>query len=164
MRGRTISSLRCSATFRAAAGAQRLSVACDPGPWWMRCLCRWGPGASIRFMRAVGAPSRRRSCCARCLLQVLYTVRSERPADGTAGLQPAVSVVCGFEHGRPDVGRDGVHQEPRAVAEGQDRPGLLPEGGWSKRASPEPAVGRALHGRWNLDRSVGGAEEFSAQR
>ena len=34
------------------------------------------------------------------LLQVLYTVRSERHADGATRLQPAVSLVCGDGYGR----------------------------------------------------------------
>ena len=33
------------------------------------------------------------------LLQVLYTVRNERQPDGAVGLQPAVPLVRGAEHG-----------------------------------------------------------------
>src|SRR5438093_7543582 len=40
------------------------------------------------------------------------------PADGGVGLQLAVPVVCGLEHGRSGLGRHGVLQEPGAVAEG----------------------------------------------
>ena len=32
------------------------------------------------------------------LLQVFYSIRSERLADGAIGVQPAVSLVCGVEH------------------------------------------------------------------
>src|SRR5215471_21609148 len=35
-------------------------------------------------------------------------------ADGAAGLQLAVSLVCRAGNGRADLGRDGVHEEPRA--------------------------------------------------
>ena len=37
-------------------------------------------------------------------------------ADGAVGLQPAVPLVCGAEHGRSGVGADGVHQESGAAA------------------------------------------------
>jgi hypothetical protein len=41
-------------------------------------------------------------------------------AHGATGLQLAVPLVRGLEDGRPDVGCDGIHQEPRAtVTSGQ---------------------------------------------
>jgi hypothetical protein len=50
------------------------------------------------------------------LLQVLYSVRSERQLME----QLAVSLVCQAGNGRVDLGRDGVHEEPRASGEGRD--------------------------------------------
>src|SRR6476659_7998733 len=41
------------------------------------------------------------------LLQVLYTVRSER-VNGTTGVQPALPLVRGAEYGRSCVGSDSV--------------------------------------------------------
>jgi len=51
------------------------------------------------------------------LLQVLYSVRSERLADGAAGLQPAVSVVRGAVDGRYGVASDDLHEEPGSAAQ-----------------------------------------------
>ena len=50
------------------------------------------------------------------LLQVLYTIRSERLLMEQTRLQPVVPVVCGAEHGRCGVGADGVQQEPGPTA------------------------------------------------
>ena len=47
------------------------------------------------------------------LLQVLYTVRSERLFDGAARLQLPVSLVCGAQHRRPGMGRDRLSPENR---------------------------------------------------
>src|SRR5665213_1003820 len=44
---------------------------------------------------------------------------------GATGLQHAVPLVRGAEHGRPHLGRDGVYQEPRAAAERRHRASLL---------------------------------------
>ena len=41
------------------------------------------------------------------------------PAYGAVGVQPSVPVVCGAGDRRPGVGRDGVHEEPRASAGGR---------------------------------------------
>jgi hypothetical protein len=49
-------------------------------------------------------------------------------AHGAIGLHLAVPLVRGLEDGRPDVGCDGIHQEPRATAEGPYRPGVLRKG------------------------------------
>src|SRR5262245_45144817 len=50
------------------------------------------------------------------LLQVLYSVRSERMLIGSTGLQPVVPVVRGSEYGRRDLGCHGVYEEPPAPA------------------------------------------------
>src|SRR5664280_1919434 len=50
------------------------------------------------------------------LLQVLYFGAQRAHVDGATGLQPAVPLVRGIEHGRRDLGCDGVHQEPPASA------------------------------------------------
>src|SRR5207253_4785862 len=54
------------------------------------------------------------------LLQILF--HSERaPADGAAGLQPAVSLVRGPRDGRADLGHDGLYQEQGSAADSGDR-------------------------------------------
>src|SRR5215510_3339856 len=45
------------------------------------------------------------------LLQMLYSIRSERVADGRDRLQRVVPLVYRIELGRRGVGRDGVQQE-----------------------------------------------------
>ena len=49
------------------------------------------------------------------LLQVLYSIRSERLLVEQPGLQPFVPVVRGAVDGRGDVGPLDVHEEPGAV-------------------------------------------------
>jgi transposase len=44
------------------------------------------------------------------LLQIFYSIRSERLLDGAAGLQPAVSLVRRHGHGRTDLGPDRVQK------------------------------------------------------
>ena len=62
------------------------------------------------------------------LLQVLYTVRSERLLMGATRLQLPVSLVCGAQHRRPGLGRDGLHEEPGALAGGRGSTGLFQRG------------------------------------
>lgn len=52
------------------------------------------------------------------LLQMLYSVRSERLLMGEIRLQHFVPLVRGAEPGREDVGRDHLHQESRPLAGG----------------------------------------------
>ena len=62
------------------------------------------------------------------LLQVFYSVRSERLAGRADRLQPAVSLVRGPGHGRCGVEPCGVLQEPRPVADlAMWRSGSLPK-------------------------------------
>src|ERR1700751_5739992 len=49
------------------------------------------------------------------LLQMLYSIRSERLLMGRDGLQPAVPLVRGAERGRWSLGCDHLHQEPRPI-------------------------------------------------
>jgi len=49
---------------------------------------------------------RQRSCCEPLLLQVLYTVRSERMLMEQLGIQPASSMVCWAEHGPNRMGAE----------------------------------------------------------
>src|SRR5215471_695595 len=50
------------------------------------------------------------------LIQMLYSVRSERLLNGGDRLQRAVPMVCGDEPGRAGVGRHRVHQESGSLA------------------------------------------------
>ena len=58
------------------------------------------------------------------LLQVLYTVRSERLLMEESRLQPAVPVVRRVAHGRPGLAPDDVYEEPGPVAGRRSRRGL----------------------------------------
>ena len=49
--------------------------------------------------------------------------------DGAARLQLPVSLVCGAQHRRSGLGRDGLHQEPGALAGGRGGAGLFQRGG-----------------------------------
>ena len=96
------------------------------------------------------------------LLQVLYSVRSERMLMEQLRVQPAVSVVCRPRHGRRRVGADDLHQESGSAARGRHRARLLRR---RRRAGPRPppAVGRALHRRRHAAGGVGRPEEFQAE-
>src|SRR5712692_7458663 len=60
------------------------------------------------------------------------------------------------------MGRDGVHQEPGAVAGGRDRRSVFRAGGGAG-AGEGVAFGRTLHGGRDAGASLGGAEEFSSE-
>ena len=59
------------------------------------------------------------------LLQTLYSIAQRAPADGGAGLQRAVSVVCRAQDGRCGVGGDDVYQESGPTARRRHRRRLL---------------------------------------
>src|SRR5208282_1897056 len=84
-------------------------------------------------------------------------------ADGADGVQPAVPLVRGDVDERRSVASDGVQQKSRPVAGRRDRRRVFP-GGVAPGTPQTAVVGRALHGGWNADRSLGGAEEFPTQR
>jgi len=63
------------------------------------------------------------------LLQVLYTIRSERLLMEQLDYNLLFPLVRRPGDGRPGLERDGVHQEPRAAARGGDRPRVLRPGG-----------------------------------
>src|ERR1039457_4555142 len=68
--------------------------------------------------------------------------------DGRTQLQPAVPLVRGLEHGRLRLGRDRVHQEPRAVARWGHCRSLLPIRA-PAGAGAESALSRALYRGWD---------------
>jgi hypothetical protein len=63
------------------------------------------------------------------LLQVLYTIRSERMLIEPLDYKPFVPVVRGAEQGRCSVGPYGVHQEPRPASESRGSKAVLRFGG-----------------------------------
>jgi len=77
MRGRTISRLRCSATFRRSSGClgSPLRALRGDGGCGARAV---GTRPSMRYTRAAGAPRCTGEIVHALLLQVLCTVRSER--------------------------------------------------------------------------------------
>src|SRR5262249_31864581 len=96
------------------------------------------------------------------LLQMLYSIRSERVADGRDRLQRVVPLVYRIELGRRGVGRDGVQQEPRSLAGSQGGQGV--SGACrGAGASQGPDLGRAFHGGRHAAGGVGGGEEFSSK-
>ncbi len=84
------------------------------------------------------------------------------PADGAAGLQPAVPLVRRAVDGRAGVGRDGLFEEPGSAGGRRDH-GMLPAGGAAQRAGAGAAVGRSLLGRRHADRCLGVDEELPGQ-
>jgi hypothetical protein len=62
------------------------------------------------------------------LLQVLYTIRSERLLMEELDYITVVPLVCGLEHGRCGLGCDGVFEESGATAERAGGRGLFPRG------------------------------------
>src|ERR1700730_18669510 len=83
-------------------------------------------------------------------------------ADGTARLQPSVSLVRRACPRRSCVERDDLHQEPRTAA-ARRRVSEVHDEASAPLASEATLVGRTFLGRWNPDRSLGLAEEFSGQ-
>src|ERR687892_105517 len=80
------------------------------------------------------------------LLQIFYSIRSERLLMEQLDLQPVVSLVCRDGDGdrRAGLGSDRLYEESRPVVEPSDRAELLP----TRRDSRAGAdVRRALHGR-----------------
>ena len=66
--------------------------------------------------RWVGRRFRRSSLLRALLLQMLYTIRSERLLMEQLDYNLSVSLVCRARHGRSGVGRDDLHQESRSPA------------------------------------------------
>jgi Transposase domain (DUF772). len=67
------------------------------------------------------------------LLQMLYSVRSERLLIEEIDYNIFVSLVRGAEFGRCGVGCHGVHQEPRPFAGGRSGQGVSGAGGGASR-------------------------------
>jgi len=93
------------------------------------------------------------------LLQMLYSIRSERLLMEEMDLQPAVPLVCGAECGRCRLGRDRVHQESRPLAGGGCGPGVSGAGGRAS-AGEGSDLGRAFHGGRRAAGSLAGAKSF----
>jgi hypothetical protein len=85
------------------------------------------------------------------------------PADGAARVQSAVPLVCRSVTGRRDLGRNRVHQKPRAPDRGGHRDQV--HGRSAQPGTGEGAVvERSFLGRWDADRGVGQHEELPPQR
>src|SRR6516165_12062914 len=101
------------------AGGQGSSAAGDPRDR----QCRAGdPVAGIReALRAAGtAVDRAGEAAAGAVPASILLGALGAAADGAAGLQLAVWLVCRAGNGRADLGRDGVHEEPRESGGGRD--------------------------------------------
>ncbi len=82
------------------------------------------------------------------LLQAFYTIRSERQLMEQMDYNLLFRWFVGLAMDAADLGRDGVHQEPRAPA-GRRYRCKVPLGGAGPAACPGAAVGRAFLGRWH---------------
>jgi Transposase domain (DUF772)/Phage integrase, N-terminal SAM-like domain len=95
------------------------------------------------------------------LLQMLYSVRSERLLVEEIDYNILFRWFVGLNLDDEVWDSHGVHQEPRPFARGRSGQGVSDAGcGASTRAGM--GVGRALHGRWKFAGSLGQREEFSA--
>ena len=98
------------------------------------------------------------------LLQAFYTVRSERPADGAAGVRSAVPLVCRARYRRSGLEPFCVLEEPGAAFGGGDCCPVPHVHSRSQGRDPEASVRRALLGRaGTLVEDLGEPEELQAQ-
>ena len=98
------------------------------------------------------------TCCA-LLLQVLYSIRSERmliePLEYHLLFRWFVGLAMDAAVRTPTT----FTKNREAAARRRRRPGVF-RGRRGASAGAPPAVGRALYGRWHAARGVGGPEEF----
>src|SRR5579872_3392714 len=122
-------------------------------------------GLSPRFARMYakrGRPSIAPEKLLRALLlQVLYTIRSERQLMEQLDYNILYRWFVGLDLD-DGVGRDGVHEEPRAAIKEPGGRGIF-RAGIEASAQSALAFGRAFHGGWHADRSLGRTEKFSTQ-
>jgi hypothetical protein len=97
------------------------------------------------------------------LLQMFFSVRSERLLMEEIDLQHPVPLVRWPELGRACLGRNDVYEEPRPIAGSGGGEGVSGSGGGACTRGGSD-FRRALYGRWNASGSVGKPEEFPAQR
>ena len=90
------------------------------------------------------------------LLQVFYTIRSERLLMEQLDYNLLFRWFVGMDMDEP-IGPDRLQQEPRSVAESGGRAQFLPPRG---RSGAGADVGRALHGRRHADRSRASQKSF----
>src|SRR5216684_819869 len=95
------------------------------------------------------------------LLQVLYTVRSERMLMEQLDYNLLFRWFVGLNI-RSGVGCNRLHQKSRAALARRNCPDLLCRGAGAG-PPPRPALDRALHGRRHADRSVGESQKLQAQ-
>src|SRR6266568_2846213 len=91
------------------------------------------------------------------LLQVFYSVRSERLLVEQIDYNLLFPLVCGPWHGRRGVEPCCVFQEPRPVADFRCGAAVLCR---SEQAGQAVYERRAFHGGWHADSSLGFAEEL----
>ena len=97
------------------------------------------------------------------LLQVLYTIRSERQLMEQLDYNLLYRWFVGLNMDDPMWDVTVFTKNRERLVERRHRAGVFP-GRAGAGARAEPAVGRALHRGRDPDRGVGGTEEFSAQR
>ena len=144
------------------AGSEGSSVATDPSH------CRRGTDGSVARFRAAlrqvrPAVDPAREIASRSAAAGLLFGALGGAVDGATRLQSAVPLVCWAVVGHRGVGRECVHQEPRAPDRGRHCSQVHGRGS-EPGAGQSAAVGRPFLGRRHADRGVGEHEELSSQR
>ena len=120
--------------------------------------------ASARLYAKRGRPSIAPEKLLRALLlQVLYTIRSERQLMEQLDYNLLYRWFVGLNMDDAMWDVTVFTKNRERLAERRHRAGVLRAGAGTGAGATESAVGRALHGGRDADRSVGGTEEFSAQ-
>ena len=96
------------------------------------------------------------------LLQMLYSIRSERLLMEELDYNILYRWFVGSEPRRSDLGRDDVHEESRPAARRRHRRRVL-RGSARGDQGRRPAVRRALHRRRHAARGVGESQEFQTE-
>ena len=97
------------------------------------------------------------------LLQVLYTVRSERQLMEQLDYNLLFRWFVGLSMDDPVWDVTVFTKNRERLLAGEVAQGFFQRGAGQARGA-RPALRRALHGRWHFDRGVGFAEELQAQR
>jgi len=95
------------------------------------------------------------------LLQVLYSVRSERMLMEQLDYNLLFRWFVGLSMDDPIWDATVFYQEPRAAARGRGGAGLFSTSGGTG-AGPGSALDGALHGRWHPDRGLGRPQKLQA--
>ena len=163
MRGDDRSRARCAATSRRRSGCRRTTRCGRSAAWWTR---RWRscPRTFDALYSKTGRPSIPPEQLLRALLlQVLYTIRSERLLMEQLDYNLLFRWFVGLTMDDPVWDPTTFSKNRDRLLDGRDGAGVL-RAGPGAGPEPGPAVGRALHGGRDADRGLGRAEELPTAR